>query len=57
MTAFKILKIFYLEEEATINRKKYSSFAFYFKKLIDHSDINIGTWEPNIGNFFNSSKI
>lgn len=38
-----------------VKRKKYSSFTFYFKKLIEHSDINIGTWEPNVSTFFNSS--
>jgi hypothetical protein len=57
MTAYKIFKTLYMNEEVVVNRRKYPSFLDYFKKSIDHTDIDIKDWSPDIVPYLNSSNI
>ena len=47
ITAYKVLTLFILPTETTVNRKKFTSFNEYFKKIVLlHKDIEVTSFEP-----------
>lgn len=57
LNAYKFFKLFETSNDLLYNRKTYKGFTMYIRELLDHKEIVMEDWSPNLSEYLNPANI